>query len=131
LTFRHSDRMISIQFTAGDLLYSGKVKYAYKLEGFNSQWVTTHENKVAFSSLAPGNYRLFVKACNSNGVWNNKASALTIVVTPPFYLTKWAIALYIVLSISLILFIIYRTRKRHRVKLERQRVQFEREREVN
>ncbi len=131
LTFNHSDKLISIQFTAGDLLYANKVKYAYKLEGFNNQWIITPENKIVFSSLAPGNYRLYVKAANSDGVWNNLTSVLNITVTPPFYLTRWAIALYIVLGVAFILFVIYRTRKHHRVKFERQRIQFEREREVH
>lgn len=131
LTFQHSDKLISIQFTTGDLLHADKVKYAYNLEGFNDQWITTTENKITFSSLTPGDYRLYVKACNSDGVWNYEASVLNITVTPPFYLSRWAMALYIFLGISLLLFIIYKTRKRNLARLEKQRILMEREQEIN
>jgi signal transduction histidine kinase/DNA-binding response OmpR family regulator len=131
LTFRHSDKLISIQFTAGDLLFADKVKYAYKLEGFNNQWITTPENKIVFSSLAPGSYKLLIKACNSDGVWNDKASILNITVTPPFYLSRWAMTLYGIMVVSFIAFVIYRTRKHHRNKLEQQKTQLEREQETN
>jgi signal transduction histidine kinase/DNA-binding response OmpR family regulator len=81
--------------------------------------------------LNPGDYRLFIRACNSDGVWNEKAAVLNITVTPPFYLSDWAIALYVLIIIGLIIFIIYRTKKYHRAKLERQRAKLEREQEAN
>ena len=131
LTFSFKDKLIAFQFTTGDLLNADKVKYAYKLEGFNDKWLSIQENKVVFSSLNPGSYRLFIKACNSDGVWNNDSSVLDITVTPPFYLSGWAISFYILLVAGLIIFIIYRTRKHHYIKLERQRVQLEQEQQEN
>ena len=101
------------------------------MDGFNDQWLPTQENKIVFSSLNPGNYRLFIKACNSDGVWNDEATVLSITVTPPFYLSNWAITLYIFSVIGLIIFIIYRTRKHHHIKLERQRLQLKNEQEAN
>ncbi len=130
LTFRHNDKLISLQFASGDLLNADKSKYAYKLTGFNEQWVQTRENKIEFSSLGPGDYKLFIKACNSDGVWNEKATVMHIIVTPPFYLSNWAIMVYIFLFVGLILFIIYRTRKHHRAKLEKQKLQFEQKQEA-
>ncbi|WP_439489631.1 hybrid sensor histidine kinase/response regulator transcription factor [Algoriphagus sp.] len=131
LTFQHSDRMIVLQFTTGDLLYADKVRYSYRLEGFSQDWITIQENKVTFSSLLPGNYKLFVKAGNSDGVWNNVPTVLYITVAPPFYLSRWAIALYVILAISLISYVIYRTRNLQRIRLEQQKVQLEREQEIN
>jgi signal transduction histidine kinase/DNA-binding response OmpR family regulator len=131
LTFSYKDKLIALQFTTTDLLNADKVKYAYKLDGFNDQWLATQENKIVFSSLNPGDYRLFIRACNSDGVWNEKAAVLNITVTPPFYLSDWAIALYVLIIIGLIIFIIYRTKKYHRAKLERQRAKLEREQEAN
>jgi signal transduction histidine kinase/ligand-binding sensor domain-containing protein/DNA-binding response OmpR family regulator len=131
LTFRHNDKLIALQFTTGDLLRADKVKYAYKLDGFNDEWINIRENKIVFSSLSPGNYKLSVKACNSDGVWNEEASVLSILVMPPFYRTQWAIALYIVFGIGAFLYVIYRTRKHHNARLEQQRIQLEREQEVS
>lgn len=131
ITFGYKDKLIALQFATGDLLNADKVKYAYRMDGFNDQWLPTQENKIVFSSLNPGSYRLFIKACNSDGVWNDEATVLDITVTPPFYLSNWAITLYIFLVIGLIIFIIYRTRKHHRTKLERQRLQLKSEQDAN
>jgi len=131
VTFSYKDKVIALQFATGDLLNADKVKYEYKMDGFNDQWLPTQENKIVFSSLNPGSYRLFIKACNSDGVWNDEATVLNITVTPPFYLSNWAITLYIFSVIGLIIFIIYRTRKHHHIKLERQRLQLKNEQEAN
>ncbi len=131
ITFSYKDKLIALQFATGDLLNADKVKYAYKMDGFNDQWIETQENKIVFSSLKPGDYKLFIKACNSDGVWNEEATLLYITVTPPFYLSNWAITLYVFFVIGLIIFIIYRTRKHHRAKLERQRIQLKHEQEAN
>jgi len=131
ITFSHKDKLIALQFATGDLLNADKVKYAYKMDGFNDQWLPTRENKIVFSSLNPGSYKLFIKACNSDGVWNEEATVLNITVTPPFYLSNWAVVLYVLIAIGLIIFIIYRTRKHHRIKLERQRLQLKHEQETN
>ncbi len=131
LTFSHSDRLISLQFATGDLLNANSIKYAYMLEGFNDQWISTQENKVVFSSLAPGGYRFLIKVLNGHDNGSNHMKELTIIVNPPFYITRWAFGIYFILAISVLSFIIYRTRKHHRSKLEQQRDQFEREKERN
>lgn len=131
ITFSYKDKLIALQFATGDLLNADKVRYAYRMDGFNDQWLPTQENKIVFSSLNPGSYRLFIKACNSDGVWNDEATVLDLIVTPPFYLSNWAITLYIFFFIGLIIFIIYRTRKHHHTKLERQRLQLKQEQEAD
>ncbi|MCW0484469.1 hybrid sensor histidine kinase/response regulator [Gaoshiqia sediminis] len=130
LTFSYNDKLIALHFATGDLLNADKVRYAYRMDGFNDQWLPTQENKIVFSSLNPGSYKLFIKACNSDGVWNDEAVVLDITVTPPFYLSNWAITFYIFFVIGLVIFIIYRTRKHHHAKLERQRGQLKREQEA-
>ncbi|TVL97002.1 MAG: hypothetical protein CV087_22960, partial [Candidatus Brocadia sp. WS118] len=47
----------------------GKNQYAYKLEGFNNHWIklgTKHD--VTFTNLDPGEYTLYVKGSNDDGV---------------------------------------------------------------
>jgi len=131
ITFSYKDKVIALQFATGDLLNADKVRYVYKMDGFNDQWLPTQENRIVFSSLNPGDYKLFIKACNSDGVWNDEATVMDITVTPPFYISNWAITMYVFIFIGLITFIIYRTRKHHRAKLERQRLQLKQEQETN
>lgn len=84
LSVRYDDYLISIEFAAGDLLNADKIRYAYKLEGLNTQWYYTNENKIAFTTLPPGNYKLLIKACNSDGIWNDEASELNITVSSQY-----------------------------------------------
>jgi signal transduction histidine kinase/ligand-binding sensor domain-containing protein/CheY-like chemotaxis protein/AraC-like DNA-binding protein len=130
LSLRHDDNLISIEFAAGDLLNADKIRYAYKLEGLNTQWYYTNENKVVFTTLPPGSYKLLIKVCNSDGIWNDEATGLSITVSPPIYLCNGAIALYILLTIGIISYVIYRFRKHHHTRLEQQREKMEQEQKL-
>ncbi len=131
ITLNHFDRLIAFSFTTGDLLNADKVKFMYKMDGFDDQWLQVQGNKIELSSLPPGNYQLLMKAMNSDGVWNESEMMLTIKVRPPWYLSRLALVFYYTFVSGLIIFIIFKTRRNHRVKLEKQRMQLEREQEVN
>jgi len=131
LTFKYNDKLISLKFATGDLLNSDKVKYVYQIEGFNNQWTLTNDNNIIISSLPTGKYRLLIKACNSDGIWNNDPTVLIINVTPPFYASIWAFILYILLIIGIIVYYIRKREERHRIKLEQQRIQLDHEKEIH
>lgn len=131
VTFRHNDRQIVFQYTAGDLLYADKIRYAYKLVGFHNDWQYTSGNTIVFSSLPPGDYSLNVQACNSDGKWSDHISSIAITVTPPFYMSMWAIIVYFMLFIGLLGFALYYISKRNFIRIEQQRAQFEREQKAN
>jgi len=131
LTFGHNDKLITFNYTTGDLLNAEKVRYAYYLQGFDNNWHNTQENKLAFSSLAPGKYKLYIKAANSDGFWSTDATLMEITVTPPLYLSGMAIMLYILGIIGAIFFLVHRTRKHHDQKYEEQRLKLEHEQEAN
>lgn len=130
LTVKHDANLISFEFAAGDLLNADKTKYIYKLAGLNARWYYTNENKIVFTTLPPGSYKLLIKACNSDGVWNDKATELDITVLPPAYLGNGAISLYILLVIGMLSYAIYQFRKHHRTKLEQQRAKLEQEQKL-
>ncbi len=127
LTLCYDDNLISFEFFTGNLLNADKIKYAYKLEGLDTQWYYTSENRITFTTLPPGNYKLLIKANNGNGVWNDQPAQLNIIVSPPVYLCGWAITLYILAVIGIIIYVIYYVRRHHNRKLEQQRLQIEQE----
>jgi signal transduction histidine kinase/ligand-binding sensor domain-containing protein/DNA-binding response OmpR family regulator len=131
LNFKYNDKLISLQFTAGDLLNADKVKYVYLIEGFNNQWIPTQENRILISTLPPGKYRLLIKACNSDGVWSIDPTVLVINVTPPFYSSIWAFIIYTMLIVSIVMYYIRNTKKRHLIKLEQHRIQMDHEKEIH
>lgn len=131
LEFKHDDKLISIRFTTVDLLNADKVKYLYKIEGFNNQWMPTQGNKIEISSLPSGNYKLLIKACNSDGVWNNVPTELAITVMPPFYFSLWAFMIYIILTIVVLTFIARKAKNRQMLKLEQHRIQMDHDKKMH
>lgn len=120
LNLKYNDRLVTLEFTTVDLINANKVKYRYKIDGLNNQWVTTKRNEIVITSLPAGKYRLLVEACNSDGIWNNEAKVLLINVAPPIYYSSWAIMLYILVALAIVMFLIHRGQRRQRVKLEQQ-----------
>ncbi len=81
---------ISFEFAAFDFQSPQKNQYAYKLEGFNENWINAGNRRFAtYTNLPGGNYVFRVKAANSDGTWNETGVAIPIVITPPVWQTWW------------------------------------------
>lgn len=117
----YDDRLITIEFTVCDLTGQSGVRYAYMLEGIDSRWIFSDENKVTFTSLPYGNYRLLVKSGLPNGNWKEDPAILEIRVRPPFYMSIWACIIYLFIIIGGVILVTALIRRRHRQKLAIQR----------
>ncbi len=83
-------------------------EYAYFMEGFDKEWTMLKNNRrIFYTQLPPGNYTFRVKGSGSGDVWNQRETVLHIRVTPPWWNSPWAYALYAVL-IGIILWTILR-----------------------
>ncbi|QMW04777.1 sensor histidine kinase [Spirosoma foliorum] len=99
LTLAYSANEISFNFVGLNFIAPEKNRYAYQLEGANSEWVYCGAQRTAtYSFLAPGDYVFRVKASNNDGVWNEKGTAIRLVVLPPWWRTWWAYTLYTLLA---------------------------------
>ena len=88
---------ISFEFAAFDFQSPQNNQYAYKLEGFNDDWIDAGNHRYAtFTNLPGGEYVFRVKASNSDGVWNETGVAIPIIITPPFWQTWWFVVALIV-----------------------------------
>jgi diguanylate cyclase (GGDEF)-like protein len=84
---------LEIRYTGISLIKSGQVKFQYKLEGHDTDWIDAGTRRTAYYSfLPPGEYTFYVKAANSDGVWSAQAAALKIELRPFFYQTKLFLA---------------------------------------
>ncbi|HWS90431.1 MAG TPA: two-component regulator propeller domain-containing protein [Pyrinomonadaceae bacterium] len=87
-----------------DFYYAGlsfvapeKVRYRYKLEGFDEDWVDGGDRRVAYyTNLGPGDYNFLVVACNNDGVWSSRPATFRFRLRPHFYRTYWFYALVVV-----------------------------------
>ncbi|WP_179375944.1 hybrid sensor histidine kinase/response regulator transcription factor [Winogradskyella wichelsiae] len=94
VTVSKSQRIISFNLVAEHTSAPAKNKIAYKLEGFNKDWVETGEGKsaVTYTNLSAGTYTLKVKSANGDGIWSDSTKTLTLVVLPLWYQTWWSYA---------------------------------------
>jgi len=77
-----------IHYTGLSFLTPSKVKFKYKLEGYDKDWVDTGGRRVAFyTHLPPGSYRFRVTACNNDGVWSRGGASFDFYLEPHFYQT--------------------------------------------
>ncbi|AMR32747.1 hypothetical protein A0256_15610 [Mucilaginibacter sp. PAMC 26640] len=109
----------SVQFNYIGLHYENPANntYVYMLEGYDKQWVQAGTNRsVTYSNLPPGTYTFKIKAANSSGVWSRVVYGITVVISPPWWLSWWAWLLYIV-ALAAAIYIYINYRQRH-LKLE-------------
>jgi signal transduction histidine kinase len=83
-------RDLRIDYTALSLVGQEKVRFRYKLEGWEGDWQDVGARRQAFyNNLPPGAYRFRVSACNNSGVWNDAGAFLDFYVAPAYYQTTW------------------------------------------
>jgi PAS domain S-box-containing protein len=88
LSYRQN--FISFEFTALDFRAPQKNRYAYRLEGFDRDWINADTRRyTSYTNLAGGDYIFRVRAANNDGVWNEEGIAIPIRIEPPFYATWW------------------------------------------
>jgi ligand-binding sensor domain-containing protein len=114
--------VFSIEFASLDLNDPRRNEYAYTLEGFNEDWITTSwDNRIAtYTSLAAGTYIFKVVASNSDGLWNDEGASVIVEVNPPFWETWWFLSLAILIVGSIVFFSFKRRFHNVRMKIELQ-----------
>ncbi|GAB4023964.1 hypothetical protein GCM10028773_43870 [Spirosoma koreense] len=109
---------LAVDFAALTFSQPEKNRYAYRLVGFDPDWVPTDDPTATYTNLEPGTYTLRVKAANNDGVWNETGASLAIRVVPPYWKTDWFRLLVGLVSVGL-LYGLYQYRERQRQRLER------------
>ncbi len=113
LILNHQQNLFSFEFSALDFVNPKKNQYAYRLEGWDKDWIyTDYKNRRAtYTNIPEGDYTLRVKASNNDGLWNEQGTSIKLKILPPPWRTWWAYTIYSFLSIGLIIlisFLIYR-----------------------
>ena len=101
LTLDPNDKNIEIDFSSLNYTYPSKIRYAYKLEGIDEDWIYTDSNRqfATYNQLSKGKYILMIKSTDENGLWSNQVTELIIYKLPAFYETWWAYTFYAVIVI--------------------------------
>ncbi|MDD3107599.1 MAG: response regulator [Alistipes sp.] len=104
ITLLHRQNSFSIDYTGIDYNDADKLRYSYKLDGYDKEWIEAGSNKKAsYANLPAGEYRFRLRVQNGDGVWSPE-SALDITVKPSPWQTLWAYLIYCGLIVAAIYF---------------------------
>lgn len=105
------DRTIEIYFTAATFVALERVKFKYKLEGFDRDWVfltPKAKRSARYTNLPVGSYRFVVTACSSDGVWNETGASFDFTISSGFSVIPFLPVLSVILILSVPVFLLVR-----------------------
>jgi ligand-binding sensor domain-containing protein/two-component sensor histidine kinase len=121
ITLQYKQNVLTLQFAAMDYRNPDNIRYRYKMQGFDKDYVyIKNQHEATYTNLDPGKYTFIVQADFEDGVWGDKYTYLEIVIIPPWYMTWWFYSLTAAISISST-YAFYRYRLYQVTKLERLR----------
>ncbi|MFT5758405.1 MAG: signal transduction histidine kinase/ligand-binding sensor domain-containing protein [Alteromonadaceae bacterium] len=96
LILTHNEKLIAFEFAALHFAEPMNNQYAYMLEGFDDDWITTDakNRRATYTHIPAGDYTFRVKASNGDGYWNEQGKSLKLTVLPAPWLSWWAFSLY-------------------------------------
>ncbi len=115
----YKQNVFSFEFAALHYAIPERNRYAFKLEGFDEDWIATGADKrfATYTNISPGEYLFRVRGSNKDGVWNEEGAAIQLRVIPPFWQTWWFLALQVLGVLALVaLIIIWQRRQLKRQK---------------
>ena len=86
---------LEIHYTSLNLGAADKARFMYRMGHYEKLWTEAGNSRIArYPKLPAGEYQFELRACNEDGVWNDKPVTLSITVEPPFWQTGWFIGLF-------------------------------------
>lgn len=123
MNFNHDVNNITVKWVVTDYNSPLKNHYYYQLKGIDTSWrYAGNRGEVEFASLSPGNYTLFLKAKNSNGINADKILQLRFEIMPPFWRTWWFFSLLFI-AVCAFFYSLYKYRLKQVLKIEKLRNQ--------
>jgi signal transduction histidine kinase/DNA-binding response OmpR family regulator len=119
LQFSYSERYITLEFAALDYINNENCEYEYRLVGHSDHWTALGNTPIiVLSNIFSGNYTLEVRATNGDKIWNEKPFSIKLKIGYPWWLSKWAISIYLILIAIFIYFV--QSIVKNRIRLNKQ-----------
>jgi signal transduction histidine kinase/streptogramin lyase len=92
LSLAPGKHVLEFRYTGLSFDTPDRVRFSYRLEGLDQDWVEAGTRRVAFYSFVPpGTYRFRVIACNGDGIWNENGASLSLTVRRHYWQSWWFI----------------------------------------
>ena len=133
ITLKYNQNFITFEFAGMNYVNPSQTYYKYMLKNFDEDWNEISGNelgKATYTGLRPGKYNFMVYTANNDKVWGEIPYELTIIITPPFWATSYAIIIYIILSIAIFIYILKRYQRRTQKKILKEKEIYEQEQKI-
>jgi diguanylate cyclase (GGDEF)-like protein len=115
----YRDNVLAFDFAALDFSAPQRNRFAYKLEGFDSDWIPLSGRRgVTYTNLRPGGYTFRLRAANSDGRWNEQGLSLGVQVAAAPWATGWAYSAYMLSGIGLVFGLVRMQRRKYEREAE-------------
>lgn len=116
------ENYVRFDFSTVDLLNGRQIRYRYKLEGLDEQWIDNGtSNTVVYSNLRGGNYHFRVRPVIKNDMLYKDELVVGVQIATPLWRQAWMIVLYAVLMLFIIGYYIRYRQARHDKEILRQK----------
>lgn len=76
---------LEFRYTGLSFREPSRVRFSYKMVGYDKSWIEAGDRRTAFyTHLSPGKYNFRVRACNDDGIWNERGDSLSFTLLPKF-----------------------------------------------
>ena len=116
------DRGFSLEFAGLDYSAPERMRYSYRLTGFDSNWIDAApgSRRVGYNNLPPGSYQLDLRAANGAGAWT-PALSVPVQALPSWHQLTWVRTLAVLAALGCVAWLVqFRTAylRRRQVELE-------------
>lgn len=130
LALKYFENSFTLEFAALNYQHPEKVRYRYRLEGFDEEWNETaaDQRHINYTNLDPGEYIFHVKASDDRNAWDSREIRMAITVAYPFWQTPWAYLLYAFFSFGLFMVVrkVIVDRERLNAKIQHDQIEAQR-----
>lgn len=133
ITLKYNQNFITFEFAGMNYVNPSQTYYKYILKNFDEDWNEISGNelgKATYTGLRPGKYNFMVYTANNDKVWGEIPYELTIIITPPFWATSYAIIIYAILTIAIFIYILKLYQKRTQKKILKEKEIYEQEQKI-
>lgn len=133
IVLSYKDNFFSFEFAALDYDNSSKNKYIYKLENYDDDWISCKADRryAEYKRVGPGNYIFKVRGSNNDSVWNTEGVSLVIIITPPWYQTRFFQVFMVIFVLFIAWLVIFlhsrRIKKKHAIEMEKKMLNIEKQ----
>jgi ligand-binding sensor domain-containing protein/signal transduction histidine kinase len=90
IVLNHRQSVMAFEFASLSYLMPEKNRFAYRMEGFDPDWIEAGTARSAtYTNLGAGRYTFRVKGSNNDGLWNERGASVRVRIQPPFWGAWW------------------------------------------